>query len=113
MKALIVAISVIVIACPCALSLATPVATLVGLGIGAKRGILFKEAGFLETMAKCDTLVLDKTGTLTNGRPEVVEVSYFKPFDTSLLFALASASTHPISKGVAAFIKGQEAVLHV
>lgn len=112
-KALIVAISVIVIACPCALSLATPVATLVGLGIGAKRGILFKEAGFLESMAKCDTLVLDKTGTLTKGRPEVVEVMRFKPYDNSLLFSLASASTHPISKGVAEYVKRSEEILHV
>ncbi len=58
-KSLIVGISVIVIACPCALGLATPVSTLVGLGLGAKKGILFKEASFLETMAKCDVLMLD------------------------------------------------------
>lgn len=112
-KALIVAISVIVIACPCALSLATPVATLVGLGVGAKRGILFKEAGFLESMAKCDTLVLDKTGTLTKGKPEVVEKVYFETFDVSLLYALVVASNHPISQGVASFLHAHENALHV
>lgn len=108
---LIIAISVIVIACPCALSLATPVATLVGLGLAAKRGILFKEAGFIESMAKCDTLVLDKTGTITKGKPEVVEHTYAKDFDHSLLYALVSSSTHPISQGIASFLKGSEAFL--
>ena len=109
--ALIVAISVIVIACPCALSLATPVATLVGLGLGAKRGILFKEAGFLETMAQCDMLLLDKTGTLTNAKPEVVKVEWIKPFNPSLLYALVSVSSHPISQGIALFLRTQEASL--
>lgn len=112
-KALIVAISVIVIACPCALSLATPVATLVGLGVGAQKGILFKEAGFLETMAKCDTLVLDKTGTLTKGKPEVVETLFLKPFERAWLYGLVSASTHPISQGIAHFLKEGESSLHV
>lgn len=105
---LIVAISVIVIACPCALSLATPVATLVGLGRGAKRGILFKEASFLESMAKCDTLVLDKTGTITKGKPEVVFTEYLKAFDKTLLYTLVSNSTHPVSQGIATFLKAEE-----
>jgi Cu+-exporting ATPase len=109
--ALIVAISVIVIACPCALSLATPVATLVGLGVGARRGILFKEAGFLETMAQCDRLVLDKTGTLTNAKPEVVKVEWLKAFDPSLLYALCSVSSHPISQGIASYLRTQERAL--
>jgi Cu+-exporting ATPase len=74
----IVAISVIVIACPCALALATPIATLVGLGMGTKKGILFKEAAGLETMAKTDILVLDKTGTITIGTPEVVKKKFLK-----------------------------------
>ncbi len=112
-KALIVSISVIVIACPCALSLATPVATLVGLGVGAKKGILFKEAGFLETMAQCDMLVLDKTGTLTNGKPEVIEALYLKPFDPSLLYSLVSTSTHPISQGLMHFLNKGDTPLHV
>lgn len=110
---LIVAISVIVIACPCALSLATPVATLVGIGMAAKRGILFKEAGFLESMAKCDTLVLDKTGTLTKGKPEVVAHIYHEVFDASLLYALVTASSHPISQGITSFLKESEHALAV
>ena len=110
---LIVAISVIVIACPCALSLATPVATLVGLGIAAKRGILFKEAGFLESMAKCDTLVLDKTGTITNGKPEVIQQSYLQSFDISLLYTLVSNSSHPVSQGIASFLREADKSLHV
>ncbi len=96
-----IAISVIVIACPCALALATPVATLVGLSIASKRGILFKEAAQLETMAQADTLVLDKTGTITLGKPEVVIVKEFQKFDTALLYSLLSNSKHPIAKAVA------------
>ncbi len=103
-EALIVAISVIVIACPCALGLATPMATLVGIGISAKRGILFKEASFLETMAKSDILAIDKTGTLTEGKPSVVGVEIFEGFDHSLLYALVDTSNHPISKGIKEYI---------
>ncbi len=103
--ALIVGISVIVIACPCALGLATPMATLVGISIAAKRGILFKEASFLETMAKSDILALDKTGTITEGKPSVVNVEYFADLDPSLLHALVSTSNHPISKGIAGYLE--------
>ena len=103
--AFMVGISVIVIACPCALALATPVATLVGLSLGAKRGILFKEAAQLETMAQVDTLVLDKTGTLTVGKPEVVKETILKEFDKKILYALVSNSKHPISQGIKSFIK--------
>ena len=100
-----VGISVIVIACPCALALATPVATLVGLSLGAKRGILFKEAAQLETMAKVDTLVLDKTGTITVGKPKVVKETIFKEFDKEILYSLVDASSHPISLGIKEFIE--------
>jgi len=103
--ALIVAISVIVIACPCALGLATPVATLVALGEGAKHGLLFKEAAYLETMAKGDILLVDKTGTLTLGEPRVVAYHEIKPYDPKLLYALVKSSTHPISKGVANYLQ--------
>ncbi len=103
--ALIVGISVIVIACPCALGLATPMATLVGISIAAKRGILFKEASFLETMAKSDILALDKTGTITEGKPSVVNVECFEDLDPSLLHALVSTSNHPISKGIAGHLE--------
>ena len=99
-ESLMVAISVIVIACPCALGLATPVATLVGLNLGAKKGILFKEAAQLETMAKVDVLLVDKTGTLTVGKPEVLKETLYKEFDTKLLYSLVKSSNHPIAKGI-------------
>ena len=105
--ALIVSISVIVIACPCALGLATPMATLVGIGIAAKRGLLFKEATFLETMAKSDVLAIDKTGTLTQGKPSVLHATIEKDFNASLLFALVNTSNHPISKGIARYLLEQ------
>ena len=103
--ALIVGISVIVIACPCALGLATPMATLVGISIAAKRGILFKEATFLETMAKSKVLALDKTGTITEGKPSVVNAEWFEGFDPSLLLALVNTSNHPISKGIVSYLE--------
>jgi len=100
-----VAISVIVIACPCALALATPVATLVGLSLGVKKAILFKEAAQLETMAKIDTLVLDKTGTLTIGKPEVIKEHIVEKFDKKLLFSMVKNSKHPISNGIFKYLK--------
>ena len=106
-QALIVGISVIVIACPCALGLATPMATLVGISVAAKRGILFKEASFLETMAKSDILALDKTGTITEGKPSVVSADFYKDFDHSLLHALVSTSNHPISQGIKAYLEAE------
>lgn len=102
---LVVAISVIVIACPCALGLATPVATLVGISRAAKKGVLFKEATFLESIAKCDSVVLDKTGTITSGKPQVLKHKYFKEFDENTLYSLVSLSSHPVSQGVAHFLQ--------
>ncbi|MCX6076337.1 MAG: heavy metal translocating P-type ATPase [Campylobacterales bacterium] len=99
-----VAISVIIIACPCALALATPVATLVGLSLGAKRGILFKEAAHLETMAKIDTLVLDKTGTITIGKPKVLKEHLYGGFDKRVLYSLVKSSNHPVACGVLEFL---------
>ena len=114
--AFMVGISVIVIACPCALALATPVATMVGLGQGAKQGILFKEAAHLETMAKIDTLVLDKTGTITEGRPQVQEATWYADMDkraehTTKLLALLNASKHPVSLGVSEYLSTETDVL--
>jgi len=104
-RALIVGISVIVIACPCALGLATPMATLVGISRLAKDGILFKEASRLETMAKATLLALDKTGTITAGRPRVVNFKKYQDFDVNILFSLLKHSNHPISKGVLEYLK--------
>jgi Cu+-exporting ATPase len=106
--ALIVAISVIVIACPCALGLATPMATLVGLSKSAKAGVLFKEATIIETMAKANLLALDKTGTITQGNPTVVKFKKIDNFDESLLYRLVESSTHPISQGVKRFLEEQK-----
>lgn len=99
-----VAISVLVIACPCALSLATPIATLVAMGTATKRSIVFKDAKVLETLAKCDIIAFDKTGTLSKANLKVSSEQRFLPFDDGALLALASASTHPISKAVASYI---------
>lgn len=107
-RSLMVGISVIIIACPCALALATPVATLVGLALGAKRGILFKSSAQIETMAKATMVVLDKTGTITQGKPEVVHIKECGNFKPSVLLALVSASKHPISRGVAEYIRESE-----
>ena len=72
-QAILFAITVVVITCPDALGLATPTAIMVGTGLGAKRGVLFKNATALETAARIDTFVIDKTGTLTKGEPEVTD----------------------------------------
>ena len=110
-QALIIGISVIVIACPCALGLATPMATLVGISVAAKRNILFKEAGFLETMAKSDLLALDKTGTITEGRPSVVHEEIYENYDRNLLYALVTTSTHPVAEGIRRYLEKEEASL--
>ena len=99
-----IAISVLVIACPCALSLATPIATLVAMGTATKRSIVFKDAKVLETLAKCDIIAFDKTGTLSKANLKVLKGQRFLPFDDGALLALASASAHPISKAVASYI---------
>lgn len=104
--ALLFAITVVVITCPDALGLATPTAIMVGTGLGAKRGVLFKNATAIESAASIDTVVLDKTGTLTKGEPEVTD---YLPigYDELELLALAAAaereSEHPLAKAVVAY----------
>jgi P-type Cu+ transporter len=105
--ALMIGVSVIVIACPCALALATPIATLVGMGESFSRGILYKEAKHLETMAKCDVLLLDKTGTITEGCPCVVDFWLSNQCDIRLIFALVSRSKHPVSQGICSWLQSQ------
>ena len=104
-KSLIIAISVIVIACPCALGLATPMATLIGISKAAKEGILFKEASKIETMAKATILALDKTGTITVGKPVVVNYIEYEDYDKNLLYSLVASSNHPISMGVKRYLQ--------
>lgn len=106
-------ISVLVISCPCALGLATPVAIMVGNGMGAKHGILFKTAASLETTGKIQIVALDKTGTITSGEPKVTDLQPFgKIEETELLqyaYALEVKSEHPLAKAV--MEKGEE--MHV
>jgi Cu2+-exporting ATPase len=105
--ALLFAITVVVITCPDALGLATPTAIMVGSGLGAKRGILFKNATAIESSARIDTVVFDKTGTLTKGEPEVTEV-VVGDFDENRVLALAGAlereSEHPLAQAVVRYV---------
>lgn len=106
--ALSVAISVLVIACPCALSLATPIATTLALGTAFKNSVVFKEAKIIESLAKCDIIAFDKTGTLSKGKLKVIKAKFYKDFDEKLLFSLLSASSHPISVGVLEYLKNSK-----
>lgn len=103
------AISVLVISCPCALGLATPVAVMVGSGVGARSGILFKTAASLESTGYTDTVVLDKTGTVTAGEPSVVEIVGTRRVPQKFLLGMAAAlesqSEHPLAKAVLACAK--------
>ena len=98
-------ISVLVISCPCALGLATPVAIMVGNGLGARNGILFKTAFSLEEAGKVDIIALDKTGTITRGEPQVTDIVPAEGLDESALLRLAASlekrSEHPLAKAVA------------
>ncbi|MDW7977158.1 MAG: HAD-IC family P-type ATPase, partial [Leptospiraceae bacterium] len=96
--ALTASVSVLVIACPCALGLATPTALMVGMGNGAKLGILIRDAGKLELIHKADTIVLDKTGTLTKGKLEVVKVINGKALEWAAI--AEKNSEHPIAKAI-------------
>jgi Cu+-exporting ATPase len=104
--ALVAAVSVVIIACPCALGLATPMSIMVGVGRGATMGVLIKNAEALERMEKVDTLVVDKTGTLTEGKPRVVAVAPAEGFDEATVLALAAslerASEHPLAAAIVA-----------
>ena len=102
----IAAVTVLIIACPCALGLATPIAIMVGVGRGAGIGVLIKDAEALERLEKIDTLVVDKTGTLTEGRPKVVSVVAAAGFGEDDLIRLAAsvenASEHPLARAIVA-----------
>lgn len=106
--AILNAVAVLVVSCPCALGLATPTALMVGMGVGAKKGVLIKRGEFLETACKIDTVVFDKTGTLTCGRPQVTDViplnterSGLEKKDLVRLAAIAEkGSEHPLGKAI-------------
>lgn len=101
---LIAAVSVLIIACPCALGLATPMSIMVGVGRGAKHGVLIKNASALETLEKVDTLVVDKTGTLTEGKPRLTAILLNKGFDRQQVLQLAASleagSEHPLADAI-------------
>jgi Cu+-exporting ATPase len=103
-NALIAAVAVLIIACPCALGLATPISIMVATGRGAQAGVLFRDAAAIEALRDVDTLVVDKTGTLTEGRPALREVIAFGAFDRAGALALAAAlehsSEHPLARAI-------------
>lgn len=105
-------VTVLIIACPCALGLATPTAIMVGIGKGAEHGILIKNAESLEVAKQIDTVVLDKTGTLTEGRPKVTDVAWLGDEERSkaILYSLENKSEHPLAEAVLAFLKNVKAI---
>ena len=109
LNAMINAIAVLIIACPCVLGLVTPMSVMVGVGVGAQQGILIKDAAALQRMAEVDVLVVDKTGTLTQGKPEVSASAYVEGIDAGLIQSqvagLCLLSAHPIAKAIATYLQ--------
>lgn len=106
-QALIAFVTVLVIACPCALGLATPTAIMVGVGKGAERGILIKDAESLEIAQKIDAVILDKTGTITEGKPTVNAVQWFvepTPYLKDILYSIEKSSEHPLGDSIAKYM---------
>ena len=115
--ALVNAIAVLIIACPCALGLATPMSVMVGVGKGAQNGVLIKNAEALEKLDKVDTLIIDKTGTITEGKPTVEKmgsfVDHFRESDiTQLIASLNSSSEHPLAEATVKYGKEQKTEIH-
>ncbi|MGY3586147.1 Cu+-exporting ATPase [Bradyrhizobium sp. USDA 4341] len=110
--ALVAAVTVLIIACPCALGLATPMSIMVGVGRGAHSGILIRDAQALERMEAIDTLVIDKTGTLTEGKPKVVRIIAAEGFDENDVLRLAASveqgSEHPLAQAIIASARERE-----
>jgi P-type Cu+ transporter len=111
LHAIFSAVAVLIVACPCALGLATPTAILVGTGIGAEHGIIIKNSRSLETAHKVNTIVLDKTGTITYGKPQVGDLHPFPPHSADDLLKYAAAvekySEHPLAKAIVAHAKSK------
>jgi len=107
---LLAAVTVLVIACPCALGLATPTAIMVGVGKGAERGILIKDAESLELAQKVDAIILDKTGTITEGKPEVTDAHWLRDgdIDKNILFSLEKQSEHPLADAVVKHLENSQ-----
>ncbi len=113
--ALVNAVAVLIIACPCALGLATPVSIMVGVGRGAKEGVLIKNAEVLETMKRVDVIVVDKTGTLTEGKPRVTDCIPAENVDETQLLQLAASiehsSEHPLARAVVSEARNRQLTL--
>jgi Cu+-exporting ATPase len=113
--ALVAAVTVLIIACPCALGLATPMSIMVGVGRGAQAGILVRDAGALEQLESIDTVVIDKTGTLTEGKPALTSITPIQGFDETTLLQLAAsverASEHPLAQAIVAAAKQRDIAL--
>ena len=109
---LLAMVTVLIIACPCALGLATPTAIMVGIGKGAEKGILIKDAQSLEIAQKIDTIILDKTGTITAGHPIVVESLWENGFEHSrkILYSLEKLSEHPLSDAVVNTLQNEKEI---
>lgn len=105
-QALLAAVTVLVIACPCALGLATPTAIMVGVGKGAEQGILIKDAESLELAKNIDAIILDKTGTITAGRPEVNDIVWaqYNSSQEAILFSIEKQSEHPLAEAVVNYL---------
>ena len=112
-QAIVHSVSVLVIACPCALGLATPTAIMVGTGLGAKSGILIKGGGALEKIAHLTTIVLDKTGTITEGKPVVADFEAADPQALAYLTSLEQHSEHPLAKAIYHYGKDQVEIMPV
>lgn len=108
---MLAAVSVLIIACPCALGLATPISIMVGIGRGAREGVLIKDAEGLELMEKVDTLIIDKTGTLTEGAPKVQQIIATEGFARADVLVLAASlekmSEHPLAQAILAHVRAQ------
>lgn len=111
-QGLLAAVTVLVIACPCALGLATPTAIMVGIGKGAEKGILIKDAESLELARKLDAIILDKTGTITEGRPEVTGIQWLNNKATSkdVLLSIEKLSEHPLAAAVVTYLESDSGV---
>ena len=113
--ALVAAVAVLIIACPCALGLATPMSIMVGVGRGAQMGLLIKNAEALERLEKVDTLIVDKTGTLTEGKPAVTEIKTLPGFDADEILRLSASveqsSEHPIAAAIVAAARQKKLAL--
>ena len=112
--ALLTSVAVLVIACPCALGLATPTAIMVGIGKGAENNILIKDAESLELGHRVDAIILDKTGTITEGKPIVTDIKWINEHNSAklsaILLAIESQSEHPLAEAVSQFLKAKEII---